>query len=223
MHLVPGLAKGGGKIVQLTKSVCGPFMGLSPVVGKYTLDWAEKCSKHNRLAFKTIAETKSITHVVLGSAYNSYFKSSDGHFLTPEGLVKKDSSKAIEALILTIESLKAAGKIPILFSPPPRSGFNIGECLERKETGLIFFKASCDVLVTDYQEHEKSIISALKYVANETKVEVIWLDKLLCDQDKCKSKIDGTFIYRDAGHLSVSGSEVLLSEIELKTIGSEAL
>jgi hypothetical protein len=47
-------------------------------------------------------------------------------------------------------------------------------------------------------------------------VQVIWLNEMLCDQGKCKSKINGTYVYRDGGHLSISGSEELLGKIIIK-------
>ena len=223
MHLVPGLAKTGISMMQVTKSACGPIVGLSPIYENYTRDWAEKCSKFNRTAFQIILNTDSITHVVLSSTFNQYFNSSEGQFFISEKVVQKNSLNAMESLILTLEKLKAAGKIPILISPPPRSGFDIGECLERNDMGLISFKGQCDVLVSDYLEYEREIRSALKYVAGKARVKVIWLDKLLCDQEVCKTKINGTYVYRDGGHLTVAGSEILLSNIDLKAKGLPTL
>lgn len=215
MHLVPGLANIGHDIIQITKSVCGPIIGLSPIGGEYTEDWAVGCSRFNKAAVQIIVDSDSITHVVLASEFSRYFKNSDGQFLISEGVIKKDRSRAMEAMIATIENLKNAGKIPIIFSPPPRSGFNIGECLERNDTGLVSFRGKCDVLVTDYLAYDREIRSALKYIESKTNVKVIWFDDLLCDDTKCKSKIGDTYVYRDGGHLSVSGSEKLLSNLDL--------
>jgi len=49
------------------------------------------------------------------------------------------NEKSVKVGVKT-KRLKAAGKTPILISPPPRAGFNFGECLERKFTSAILLK-----------------------------------------------------------------------------------
>jgi hypothetical protein len=40
-------------------------------------------------------------------------------------------------------------------------------------------------------------------------VEVVSFNDALCDDRFCKTYVNNTFIYRDGGHLSVEGSEVV--------------
>ena len=80
---------------------------------------------------------------------------------------------------------------------------------------MFVFRESCDIPLLDYVNYEAQIIQSLETVQQETGVKTIWLKDLLCDHEKCKSKLDGTYIYRDGGHLSISGSEVLLGGLAL--------
>jgi hypothetical protein len=43
----------------------------------------------------------------------------------------------------------------------------------------------------------------------EENYKVVWIDKQLYNKEFCHAKIDGTFIYRDKGHLSHEGSAYL--------------
>ena len=216
MHLVPGIAKTNKKIVQLTKSACGPILDVSPIYGKFGPDWARQCAMFNYAVFKYITNTDSITHVILSSPFHQYFKNDiDGKFLINKKITEKAPPEAINGLTFTINKIKDIGKTPILVSPPTKSGFDIGECLERLDSELIVFKKSCDIPYQAYIEHEKEVISALKDVAEKTNIKTIWLNKLLCHAGKCKSKINDTYVYRDDGHLSVSGSEALLGDSKI--------
>ena len=106
-----------------------------------------------------------------------------------------------------------AEKIPVIVSPPPRSGFNVGACLERKSRGLPIFRSSCDIDYAEALQLHKPIYSGLAEIKSNTGVEVLWLNELLCKDEICRSEIDGQFVYRDSGHLSISGSKRLLGEI----------
>jgi peptidoglycan/LPS O-acetylase OafA/YrhL len=217
MHLVPGLAISNQGLIQLTKSSCGPIVNLAPIYGQYDPLWAKRCIEFNRGALQKILGTDSIRFVVLSSTFRQYFSSEvEGKFFVGEDVVPKEPSVAASALLLTIEQLKAAGKIPILFSPPPRSGFNIGECLERKATKQVLLRSDCDVLVSDYLAYEKEIREKLKQLAYKVDIKIVWLDEMLCDGNECKSKIDDTFVYRDSRHLSVSGSKALLGQFVIQ-------
>lgn len=44
---------------------------------------------------------------------------------------------------------------------------------------------------------------------------VIWLKDYLCGIETCEVYTEGTFIYRDGGHLSIDGSIKLLKDISL--------
>jgi peptidoglycan/LPS O-acetylase OafA/YrhL len=223
MHLVPGLIKKNANIIQLTKSVCGPLLNIAIITEKYNEKWAKKCINFNNDAYQKIISTPSIKYVVLSSTFVQYFKNNNDQFLLNDNIISKDINLAVKAFINTIEKLKAAKKVPILFSPPPRAGFNIGECLEREQSDFVLFKENCNIPVWQYLEHEKEIHMALQQVINQTKIHTIWLDSLLCDKKLCKTKLNNSFIYRDSGHLSITGSEKLLGNIQLKKLLDEKI
>lgn len=84
---------------------------------------------------------------------------------------------------------------------------------------MIVFRKSCDILFSEYANFEKDIIQSLADVERKTGVEIIWLKDFLCDLNKCKSKLKDTYVYRDEGHLSISGSELLLGKLVLTESG----
>ena len=220
MHLIPGLIKKNQKIIQLTKSSCGPLLNLATITEdeKYNAEWAQNCIDFNNQAFQKIASLSSVSHVVISSTFVQYFKSNNDKFLLNNQIIPKDTQLAVNALIKTIENLKTAGKTPVLFSPPPRAGFNIGECLEREASGSILFKKDCNFTLSQYLTHEKEIRTALQQVIKKTGVHTIWLDKLLCDDNLCVTKLNDTFIYRDGGHLAILGSKRLLGNIQIQQL-----
>ncbi|MGX5851789.1 SGNH hydrolase domain-containing protein [Mesorhizobium sp. PL10] len=46
-------------------------------------------------------------------------------------------------------------------------------------------------------------------------MEVISYQDFLCDDTTCKTEIDGKFLYRDSGHLSYEGSEIVARQTRL--------
>ncbi|MEF8735572.1 MAG: acyltransferase family protein [Candidatus Accumulibacter necessarius] len=217
MHLVPGLSVSNPNLVQLTKSVCGPIFGLAPLSGRYNENWARECLLHNKKAFDYILKSKEVTHVILSSSFNQYFDvQKDGSFLVGNNVVKKSADIAIQHLVETISTLQHANKVPILVSPPPRTGFNIGACLERQERQLFFVRNGCNLTKNEYLEHEASVIDALKRVKEKTGVQLVWISDLLCEGVTCQTQIEDTYVYRDGGHLSIIGSKALLGNWEVE-------
>ena len=217
MHLVPGISKWDIPFIQLTKGVCGPFPGIGPVSAKnkkYGRAWAEKCIQHNDQVIKKITSTHSITHVIMGSTFGQYLGSWERQFLYKGKVIEKNLDLAIQSLIAAIETLRRAGKIPIVVSPPPRSGFNVGECLERTTQNAIVFRTTCEIALDEYLELDKLINDDLKTVVHKTDVPIIWLKDSLCDGNICRTEIDGTFIYLDGGHITVNGSEKILAPLK---------
>ena len=113
---------------------------------------------------------------------------------------------AVAAMIETVKRIKAIGKIPVLFSPPPRNGDDIGGCLKK----TIFFgkdKAFCDVLITHSTQRYREVWSFLREV--EKHATVVWLSDYLCSSNSCKASVGDVLIFRDNGHLSYEGSAFL--------------
>lgn len=216
MHLIPGIAVKNKNFVQLTKSVCGPFLGLAPIQGKYNKAWADGCIAHNENSFEFIKNSDSITHVVLSSTFDQYFGEKKGQFLIGSEAVEKNQELAFIYLTQTIDQLKKAGKQVILISPPPRSGFNIGSCLEREDLNLMTVRKGCDIDMEEYLRMDRIINEALSAVSSETNTKIIWLKDLLCKEGRCQSRLGGKYVYRDEGHLSIDGSKAILGKLEFE-------
>jgi hypothetical protein len=59
----------------------------------------------------------------------------------------------------------------------------------------------------------KSSYEMLRTVSS--KVPVFWIHRALCGQNVCVASVDDTFLYRDAGHLSVEGSILIGRKCDL--------
>lgn len=97
----------------------------------------------------------------------------------------------------------------VIVAPPPGSGFDIGRCLERKVTGRLILgtNSNCKIAIADYRSHQAPVLNFLDRVGNETGVNVVHFDKVLCSEGACSTDDqDGTFIYLDDSHFSYEGS-----------------
>lgn len=212
MHLALGLTQSNNSIVQLTKSVCGPFVNLAPINSKYDKNWAAECLAFNKKSVEYILSNENISHVVLSTSFNQYINFSSGtKYLNQHGVITREYQNFISELHNTVSILKNAGKVPVFFTPPPRTGFNIGECLDRQVRNIVLLRKDCSVTYDEYLRHEELIISILNTLAENT--NIFWLSDLLCDPSECKTRIEGVPIYKDSGHLSIVGSQLLLKDI----------
>ena len=207
MHLAQGLqaSKPDIQLVEKTVSVCGPFLGIAPINAKYVRSWAEKCIETNDKVFDFLQKSTSIKYVVLSSPLTQYV-GVGAKVLQRNGEIVSGEVVAVAAMIETVKRIKAIGKTPVLFSPPPRNGNDIGGCLKKS----IFFgkdKAFCDVLVTHSTQRYREVWSFLREV--EKHATVVWLSDYLCSTSSCKASFDDVLIFRDAGHLSYEGSAYL--------------
>lgn len=226
MHLVPGLRQVspvGPSMVQVTKPACAPLRGMASIDQEHDMLWAQGCLAFNEAAFELIAGTDSIRYVILSSPFQGYLDAGPHLFLHRGGQTTVDRSVAVEALAETLKSLIARGKTPILVSPPPRAGFDVGACREQQSNGLLILgRASCDLAWSEYIGHQKGIRDGLMEVSRRTGVQVVWLDKPLCAADGiCRTALDnGASIYKDDGHLTAKGSEWLLPRTNIETLVS---
>ncbi len=213
MHLVPGLLVKNKNLIQITKSECAPLIGIAPTNNAFDSIWAKGCLKFNDNTLHYIKSNRHITHVVLSSTLKTYFNFANGEFLTDQGPVKANYQLFVDSFKKTIVELSKLNITPIVISPPPQGGFDIGECLERKYGAALLLRESCDIGYSEYLRNQKVVNKVLKEI--EKVSTVIWLKDYLCDKEFCKVYMDDTFIYRDGGHLSISGSIKLLKDIDI--------
>jgi len=230
MHLIPGLLREwhSGGVIQATASSCGPFLGLAPrrIIhpGRGTVlnqKWAEGCIAFNQSVIDYLRMAPSIETVVLSSPFAAYVTPENSEHVLQIG--KAFSSVPVRAtaaqagLQRTVESIRALGKKVVLVAPPPSADFDIGGCLERQISGKIALggRKGCTVDRAEYQTKRANVLDLLKAVSAAADVSVIRFDPYLCNATECQTMLDGTMIYRDAGHLSYAGSELVAKRVQL--------
>jgi len=152
-----------------------------------------------------LRKQKSIKFVVMGSLFSSYVDE-DATILLRDGSVLPGAKVADHYVTETIRSIKELGKIPVIFSPTPQNGFDIGRCLA-KATQFGGSYGDCDFDQTATEIRQKRVFEFLKRVSDVS--AVVWLHDELCSGGKCRASFDGTFIYRDWGHMTREGSAYL--------------
>jgi peptidoglycan/LPS O-acetylase OafA/YrhL len=216
MALAPGLAASSPLgIIQATRSVCGPLLGLSPLNFAHNRRWSESCARFNESVFDYLAKHPEIDTVVLSSALAQYVpgaEDQDWQYLvkTPDGFSERPQSTALllNALATTVSEIRHLGKRVILVAPPPAGPFDIGRCLERIAEGkpTITDHPDCTFTLVEYREHRREILNFLDQVRAQDAAPLLALDKQLCGTERCETRQNGTMLYRDRDHLSSAGS-----------------
>ena len=226
MHLVPGLLNNPGlpgAMVQITKSSCAPIRGIAAIEPGFDAVWAKGCVAFNEKALDFILETPSIRFVILSSPFIAHFSHGPLELFYWDKQLTADRNLAIQQMKETLLLIKAAGKEPILISPPPMPGYDIGECLVRRASGLLVFgREGCDFSLSETHDYQGGVVEALNMLSRETDTPVLWLSKLTCNQNRCATMIDGIPIYRDGGHLTVEASKKIVSRLPLVELTAPA-
>ncbi len=207
MHLVQGVlsSRPDARLAQVTASSCGPILGLAITSARTSAEHAQDCIRHNYKVIEWIAKQKSVTHVLVSSPFRQLAPGQTLVYADRSG--STDAVDAIGALRATLAALEKIGVTPVVFSPPPRTGQNIGGCLSR----AIRYSAAlarCDFTRAAVDSAYGYLWDALREISRDYKV--VWLKDGLCDKDRCRASFgDSIPIYRDQGHLSSEGSEIL--------------
>ncbi|MGZ2505331.1 acyltransferase [Rhizobium leguminosarum] len=223
MALVSGLAKTVGEagLAQLTMSGCSPAIGVA-AFSKRALSpsFGEDCIRFNDSVLNILKNRPEIRTVVISSPFDApdskdfmLLKRRDGTFTEVETSV----DGAIEGIKSLVEAVRALGRRVVIVAPPPVAGFDIGDCLERKVSGSLMLgrHSDCKIDVIDYRRMRSRTLDLLNQVAVKADVEVVSYHDFLCDDTKCRTEIDGKFLYRDSGHLSYEGSEIIARKTRL--------
>lgn len=207
MHLMDGLLASDPhlKIRQATMSDCGPVFDLAPLVAQLGTEWARRCLAANQKVRDVLRKSRSIHYVVLGSIFQQYLL--DGaRVLTKDETVQNGNLVFSAYFKQTLLEIRNDGLVPIVFSPTPRTGFDVGQCLVKAQY-LGKDPSACNFSLQTANQEQKPILDALKQASRIA--QVVWLAGGICDADLCRSSENGIFIYRDSGHLSHHGSALL--------------
>ena len=208
MHLMQGLiaSKPDLKIIQMTVSVCGPIFDIAPINAEYTETWGRGCLQSNDRVHEWIKSKKTLKYAVLSSWFGQYV-GKGAKVLSRDGTVKDGRDVAIGYFLKTLKKLKDHGITPVVFSPTPQTGQNIGRCLAKAN----FFRlnqSECDFDIETANQNQRLVIELLKKV-EEGGFKVVFLSDGICEAGKCSAAVGNIFVYRDSGHLGHEGSALL--------------
>jgi peptidoglycan/LPS O-acetylase OafA/YrhL len=201
-NLVQGILSSNpqSKVAQMTKNVCGPFFDLAPVTPKYPASWAKSCLEFNSNVREWLKTSKSVKYAVLSSPFSQYY--GDNQLLIGDTLYEPNEELLAEYFVSTLKELKDMGIKPIVFSPAPRTGEDIGRCLAKSA----FLGEQLESCNFKRDEESENSVDVYKFLRNiESNSRVVYLDEFICDDKGCNASIDGTFIYGDSGHLTKEG------------------
>lgn len=207
MQLVPGILASNPdvKMIQRTKTACGPVIGLAQINSRYSPKWGDGCIRFNESVIEWLKSNSSVHYAVLGSPFVQYF-SENNKLLVNGKIIPMDKTVVLSSFEETLKTLSDMGIRPVVFAPPPSVNEDIGNCLVRNA----FYggdEFDCRVKVSEYKEVKKEILDFLAVI--ERKYRVIYMSDYLCDDVYCSTELDGVFIYGDRAHLSTAGSTYL--------------
>lgn len=207
MHLALAISESKTKLPfsQMTKSACAPILGVAAYGGKYDLAWGRECIEYNEKVFSWLKGQEGIRYVIMSSPFRQL--SASARLSVSDGtLMSKSGEYGFDQFVLTINRVRALGKIPVIFSPTPSPRYNIGKCFVRSRV-LGIDADGCNFPLVDNVNVNSYL--ALKKIEREHGVKVIWLSDLICPEGVCLSNMAEVVIYRDHGHLSREGSAYL--------------
>lgn len=209
MHLVQGImaSNHNTKAIQMTKSDCGPFFDVAPVnEPNYSVNWAKKCLEFTGEVREWLKKSTSVKYAVLSSSFSQYL-SKNSKLLFRNGDISSSSALLVATEFKkTLNELVEMGVKPIVFSPPPVNGVDLGRCLARADWRGLNLDI-CNFRVDEITSDRIKVNKLLKIIKKTSKV--IQLDELICNKSICKTHFGSIYIFRDGRHLSHEGSAAL--------------
>jgi peptidoglycan/LPS O-acetylase OafA/YrhL len=205
-------------VEQATMARCDPLLGTSRLPKKPDEKWgrafSEGCIRFGQDVLRYIAKNEHLDVVVLAARFQTVL-SSTNVLLVDDGSAIKEHEPSMrlvaDRLIETVRAIRAAGKRVVVLAPPPANGMDIGECWERKMRGKVTFgeMSTCDLPVESVERERADTFAMLGLVAKEANVSVVQVYDYFCNIAVCRTVIDGILLYRDSGHLSVEGAQLI--------------
>ena len=216
LSLFPGLAKYNDyNVLVLSASTAAPFFNVR------TTEQGDLIRLNNykltNQALEYSINNENIKVVVLGSLASSNLVLPESAFKITDVLnpSNKDAYKIFtSSLRLTIKKLLGAGKEVIYVLPNPNLSFDIKSCLGNirplRITSYINTSCSQPAASQDRVIYKEWVMSALKEFPQ---VKIFDASIPLCDSEYCYGSKDGDILYRDRGHLSINGSNLVVPKL----------
>lgn len=232
-HFYPGLAKMYAKknenLLNLGQGGCPPLFGLNVTMQEGDLH----CEIARDKALSYAMETPTVKTVVLsmlGVGYATGKRDINGNaqsFIRISYLADPTLTKPIEilerAMRDTLLRLTKAGKEVIFITSIPMLDFDPASCVHYRpwQNSLAPLRTPCairqqevDKLSGDYRRMVSRVLHDMPQVR-------VWdTARVLCDGQYCWAMKDGELLYRDAVHLSISGSDFMGERLPLQDLQS---
>jgi len=207
MHLIDALVASNPqiKLLQMTKTSCVPAIGIA-TLGDETTYRAKECISFNQRVIDWLsAHEDQIKHVVISSTFYN-FHDGQKNLLVGDKIMRPSNGIPRRKFHETLQKIRNMNITPIIVSPPPRTGAEIGRCLAFMVRDSA--KSSvCDFRHTEVSLMHRNAVTFLEGMAPD--VKVIWLDDYICKGGICRTYMNDTFVYRDADHLAREGAAML--------------
>lgn len=203
---------------QATRGACDPLLGMARFpptpIGIYDRDYARGCIDIHRRILEYASRRDQLEIVILAGRFATILSPNNLMLIeTPDGETERPTSidLAAEGLAALARALREAGKRVVLLAPPPADGSDIGDCLERRSGRRISFgpDRSCDLKRVEVDRVLEERRRMLALASEWSGVPVVDMTDFFCDDARCRTMIDGTFLYRDSGHLAYEGAELI--------------
>ncbi|SFD44623.1 acyltransferase family protein [Pseudoalteromonas denitrificans] len=197
------------QITEVSRGNCPPLLKL------YINAQGAKiaCIERNNTVLKYILERKP-KYVFLGGAWGGY--------LLEDLLIGTQAEKLeiiISSLTETINILLEHNIKPIVLEMLPRQSKDASACYLKTKLGVRGVKLE-DCTVSPLKESFPELVTRFNQLKGEFsgKITFITPENLFCNDDKCKTYLDDTPLYRDINHLNLKGS-IILGQQYIKKFG----
>jgi len=208
LALAPALNKifedKGVNAILAVRSACPPLLG---VASKRRPD----CEMRNKVIKKFIADNSKIQTVVMAGFWSTYFKSESSLILAENSAPVTRKSPAQQALKTTLDWLESTRKRVVVIGPIPVHQENVPFALALEVAiGRDFPKAT----FIDQKKLHSDFYEAVEFKSRGA--QLTFLDPIdwLCTAT-CTTSVGATAAYRDAHHLSVAGSMLLVDQLSV--------
>ena len=208
MHLTQGILASNprARIIQMTKSSCGPFFDVAPLPAKYPVSWARECLDFTGKVREFLGAHPSVKYAVLSSTFSQYLSKNEPLLFRNNDLVASNPDLTAKEFEKTLAELENMNIIPVVFSPPPANAADLGRCLVQA-SWLGKNLDECNFPLAEMSPERILVYGFLKNI--EKNHHVVYLNRLLCNDSFCATHFGDILIFRDANHLSIDGSAEL--------------
>jgi hypothetical protein len=187
--------------------VCAPVLGLAVTNRDYPPTWSRRCIAFNDGVMDLLDANPAIDTVVMASPLGLV----DYAFVLRSGeTVATDlTARLVAAMAATAAEIRRRGATPVFVAPPPMTGEDLSACAVK---ALVFRDLTDGLPDCSFPEAARSTANRAAYAITDRLAQVmpvVRLDAVLCRDGRCATLVDGRVMFRDTGHFTREGAELL--------------